>query len=118
LYYRESKDTKVETGIEKPKEYGWNTNGLTKPKMIYALIKAVEDGLIELNDKDLIQEAKSYTRDDLMDNEIDPRLSTRHFDLLTAACVAWQMKDSANYGKKFKDIMAKNEAEYIDNPFK
>ncbi len=76
-------------------EYGWNTNVLTKPKMLFAFAKAIEDGLIALNDKRLIQECKSYTRDDLMDREVDPRLTTRHFDLLIAACIAWQMKDYA-----------------------
>ena len=30
-----------------------------------------------------------------MDNENDPRLTTRHFDLLIAAAIAWQMKDHA-----------------------
>ena len=118
LYTRESKDTKIEVGVEKPKEYGWNTNALTKPKMIFAFIKAVEQGLIQLNDKDLIQEAKSYSRDDLMDGENDPRLTTRHFDLLIAACIAWQMKDSAGYGKMFREVMKQNEEDYIPSPFK
>jgi len=76
-------------------EYGWHTNGASKPKMFYALKKAVEDGLLELVDKDIIAEAKSYSRDDLMDLENDPRLTTRHFDLLVAAAIAWQMKDFA-----------------------
>lgn len=63
--------------------------------MLFALAKAVEDGLIELNDQDLINECRSYTRNDLIDNENDPRLTTRHFDLLVACCIAWQMKDHA-----------------------
>jgi len=28
-----------------------------------------------------------------MDSEVDPRLTTRHFDLLIACAIAWQMKD-------------------------
>jgi hypothetical protein len=28
-----------------------------------------------------------------MDREQDPRLTTRHFDLLIAAAICWQMKD-------------------------
>ncbi len=118
LYGKEPKDTKID-GAELPKEYGWNTNALTKPKMIYALVKAVEDKLIELNDKDLIQEAKSYTRDDLMDKEADPRLTTRHFDLLIAACICWQMKDHAKFNRKkeFKKIMEQNEKDYNPTPY-
>jgi hypothetical protein len=93
LYKRQAKDTKVNGAI--PTEYGWNTNALTKPKMLFALAKAVEDGLLELNDPDLVAECKSYTRNDLIDDEKDPRLTTRHFDLLIAAAIAWQMKDFA-----------------------
>ena len=74
-------------------EYGWNTNSVTKPKMLLALSKAIEDGLIELNDENLKNECMSYTRDDLMDNEVDPRLTTRHFDLLIACAIAFQLKD-------------------------
>lgn len=93
LYTTEGKATKVST--EKPRNYGWNTNQLTKPRMLLAFSKAVEDGLIELNDEGLINECKSYTRNDLIDNVPDPRLTTRHFDKLMAACIAWQMKDHA-----------------------
>lgn len=41
----------------------------------------------------------SYTRNDVIDNEPDPRLSTRHFDLLMATAIAWQMKDYAEVKK-------------------
>ena len=77
-------------------EYGWLTNGSTKPRMIFDLKRAVENGLLELSDPDIIDELKSYTRDDLMDSTIDPRLTTRHFDLLIACAIAWQMKDYAD----------------------
>lgn len=84
-------------------EYGWHTNAATKPKMMFALKKAVEDGLLELSDPGLIAEAKSYSRDDLMDKDVDPRLTTRHFDLLTAAAIAWQMKDYAEAAPLYEE---------------
>lgn len=93
LYKTHGKELKVGLGI--PTTYGWNTNALTKPKMMSSLRSAVDDGLIQLNNPDLIKEAKSYSRNDLMDNEPDPRLSTRHFDILTACAIAWQMRDKA-----------------------
>jgi hypothetical protein len=95
LHQTQGKETKIEGQEQKPKEYGWHTNGLTKSSMIFDFKKAVEDGLIELNDEKLIAETKSYTRNDLMDRDIDPRLTTRHFDIFTAACIAWQLKDFA-----------------------
>lgn len=85
-------------------EYGWNTNSLTKSQMMSDFRKAVNDGLIALNDEDLIKEAKAYTRNDLIDRQPDPRdviISTRHFDLLTAAAICWQMKDKAEKNQDY-----------------
>jgi hypothetical protein len=95
LYMTRPKPTKI--NYTPPMEYGWHTNAVTKPKMIFDFVKAVENGHIELNDFDLINECKSYTRDDLMDKEEDPRLNTRHFDLLMAAAICYQMKDHAKH---------------------
>ena len=78
-----------------PTEFGWDTNSVTKSKMLNDLSSAVSDGLIELNDEDLIREARVYSRNDLMDRDVDARLATRHFDLLVACCVAFQMKEFA-----------------------
>lgn len=85
----------IKIGYAPPSTYGWNTNSLTKSQMLSALREAVESGLLELNDQDLINELKGYTRNDLIDNPPDPRLTTRHFDLLTACAIAWQMKNHA-----------------------
>lgn len=99
LYYTEQKETRV--GLPpKIRTFGWNTNAMTKPKMLFEFKKAVEDGHLELSDPDLIAESRSYTRDDLMDRDEDPRLMTRHFDLLTAAAIAWQMRNFAEVKKE------------------
>lgn len=110
IYTTEGKATNVEGKLVKPKEYGWHTNSESKNRMMYALRKAVDDGILELTDEDLIKEAMSYARDDLMDSTgIDPRLTTRHFDLLTACAIAWQMRESASYGT----VQTKEEVERI-----
>lgn len=93
----------LKAGYKPALTYGWNTNSLTKPKMFADFKKAVVDGLIELNDIGLIREAKSYSRNDLIDREEDARLTTRHHDLLTAACIAWQMKDHADSKKPVQE---------------
>lgn len=99
LYKSIKKQTvKVLTATPNSYSWGWNTNSLTKSKMMADFRKACNDGLVSLNDKDLIQEAKSYTRNDLIDTQPDPRdvtNATRHWDILTSACIAWQMKDVA-----------------------
>ena len=94
IFFKEEKETRA--GLPpRVRYYGWHTNADTKPKALFALKKAVEDGHLELSDPDLIAELRSYTRDDLMDRDEDVRLTTRHFDLLMAAAIAYQMKDYA-----------------------
>lgn len=93
IHKTQRKEDKVDSG--RPTEYGWETNALTKPKMMFDLSKAVENGQLLLNDPDLIAEARSYTRNDLMDKEVDARLATRHYDLLISAAIAWQMRNFA-----------------------
>lgn len=107
---------KTTTGSQPTYNYGWNTNSLTKSKMYSALKAAVEDGLLALNDEDLIREAKSYTRNDLIDKEPDPRLVTRHFDLLTACAIAWQMKDHAEYKQEVEMPVSWTQQEESANP--
>jgi len=94
IYFTEEKETRA--GIPpRTRYYGWNTNGTTKPTILFELKKAVEDGHLELSDPDLIAELRSYTRDDLMDKDEDVRLTTRHFDLLMACAIAYQMRNWA-----------------------
>lgn len=99
IFFQEEKETRA--GFPgRTRYYGWHTNADTKPKMLFALKKAVEDGHLQLSDPDLKAELRSYTRDDLMDKDEDVRLTTRHFDLLMAAAIAYQMKDWAEISKE------------------
>lgn len=98
MYFQEMPATRVGT-LPATRTLGWNTNSSTKSTMIFDLKKAVEDGQLELSDKDLISELRSYTRDDLMDKDDDVRLTTRHFDLLIAASIAYMMRNWATVTK-------------------
>lgn len=96
LYTREGKRTSIL--MPEAKEYGWLTNAVTKLTMLAAFQHAIEHGHVELNDPELIEEAKAFSRNDLMDKPLDPRFITtltRHFDKLIAACICWQMRDRA-----------------------
>ena len=111
LFFTEVDETRV--GLSpRTRYYGWNTNSDTKNKMLYSLKKAVEDGHLELSDPDLIAELRSYTRDDLMDREDDVRLTTRHFDLLVAACIAYQMRNYAEVRRTPLVEIANYQTEY------
>lgn len=110
LFFTEVEETRA--GLPpKTRYYGWNTNSDTKPKMLFSLKKAVEDGHLELSDPALIDELRSYTRDDLMDKEDDVRLTTRHFDLLMAAAIAYQMRNYAEVAR-VDDEKQSNQGEY------
>lgn len=101
IHKTQKKDTRIERDDE-PTEYGWHTNAVTKPKMMFDLVKAVNNGLLVLNCPALIAEARGYTRNDLMDTDVDPRLTTRHFDLLIACAIAFQMKDFVNVAEQVR----------------
>ncbi len=87
------KDEKIKAPVND--EYGWDTNSATKPEMIFQLKRALEDGLLVAFDEDLLNEAKYYGQKDLMlANKLVDGM-TRHYDLLTACAIAWQMRSYA-----------------------
>jgi len=91
IYVTERKDSFVKENVAT--EYGWKTTSANKGNLITSLVVAINDGHLVIPDEDLVRELMSYTRNDMMDRSIDPRLTTRHFDLLIACAIAWQMKD-------------------------
>jgi len=104
---------------KRPSKYGWYTSTLSKPKMLNGLVLAIQDGLLVLNDKDLIKELKSYTRNDMMDREVDVRLTTRHFDMLIACAIAWQMREFATVAKgEEAESYLQAMADYANKPVK
>lgn len=71
-------------------KYGWETNAKTKNTMYFEFRRDYNDGLIKIYDIELLKEMKAYTNADLQEKTTG--LVTRHFDLLTAAVIGWQMK--------------------------
>jgi len=85
------------TEVKETMRVGWLTNGSTKPRMFYELKEAFEsevEPLIVL-DKSVIHEAIAYSKSDISLTEKEQQKMTRHFDLLTACAIAWQMRDVA-----------------------
>jgi hypothetical protein len=72
---------------------GWETNSKTKVTMYMEFRTAWKDGLIKIYDENVLKEMKAYSNDDLVENTTG--LATRHFDLLTAVVIAWQMNKYA-----------------------
>lgn len=89
-------------------KWGWETTGSSKRQMLYDFRTDYNDGKIRIHDKDLLKEMKAYSNDDLNDDTVG--LVTRHFDLLMAACIAWQMqkhsfKKEDNYDKVYEEYI-------------
>lgn len=94
--------------------YGWTTHGVSKSTMLDALRNAINDGLIRIYDKKLLEELKGYTRNDLIEKVNDPRDTTRHFDLVIALAIAWQMKDHARVKPKTEGKSIWNQSKEVN----
>lgn len=81
LIYRDDKD-----------KLGWQTNLVNKPKMFYDLSSAVNNELIDIPSQAIVSEMRRYDKEDLRIKTYDDEQS-EHYDLLTACCIAFQMKD-------------------------
>jgi hypothetical protein len=86
--------TKDKITNQEIKKLGWHTNSSTKPSAIYELKSAVEDGMLEIYDQDLLEEMSHYQIRDLKTSVKKPGM-TRHFDKLIACAIAWQLRDDA-----------------------
>lgn len=90
IYQRERKDRITNKMV---KEYGWKTTSLTKPDIISQLVTAVEDGELLILDKELLDEMMLLTKQ-FMRQEASTNM-TKHFDLVMAAAIAWEMRGHA-----------------------
>lgn len=90
-YPRLYEQKKYIQGQEMPSgKFGWETNGKTKNTMFFEFKRDYNDGLIKIYDIEFLKEMKAYTNADLQEKTTG--LITRHFDLLTAGVIAWQMR--------------------------
>jgi hypothetical protein len=91
-----------EIGETNPKagKPGWSTNSKTKPNMFFEFRRDYNDGLIKIYSEELLKEMKAYTNADLQDKAVS--VVTRHFDLLTSACIGWQMRNFAEVIEEYQ----------------
>lgn len=82
---------------------GWHSNGQTKPKMVYELVQAFEsdEACLKVLDRTILREAAKFRRSEVLYQAITATSLaklTRHFDLLMATAIAWQMRGHADEG--------------------
>lgn len=86
---------------------GWRTTRKSKPQMFFDFRKDYNDGLIKIYDINVLKEMRSYTTSDLSDTKVG--MVTRHFDLLMAVVIAYQMKKYAVFGYREDDVVEEDE---------
>ena len=87
---------------------GWLTTSATKPRVMYEMSEAVENDELKLVDEGILLEAKKFNKEDTLSVRTDEN-TTRHFDLLTAAAIAFQMRAYGTKGKADPEDVAKVE---------
>lgn len=81
---------------------GWETNRKTKTTMLMDFRRDFNNGLCKILDERILKEMKAFTNNDLVENVVG--LATKHFDLMMAAAIGWQMKDHAVGSNDVKDF--------------
>lgn len=99
--YQIRRDDKTRNNM--PHEYGWRTTGANKATMIFELKKGWEDGDLIIEDERILKEMMVYSAADLTNDDTSDQIAdtgiTRHFDLLMATALAWQMRMLAKIQK-------------------
>lgn len=78
---------------------GYLTTSATKPKYMYELGEAVENDELKVRDRGILIEAKRFNKEDALKTPSSDDETTRHFDLLIATGIAWQMRAFMQRGK-------------------
>ena len=89
------KDTKIKTH-----KLGWETNLVSKPRMMYEFQRAVYNDLVEIPSRPLLAEMRTYNLEDLQEVKRDDGTTT-HWDRLMSAAIGFQMKNQLRVEKTF-----------------
>lgn len=92
IYTQKSKDKVTEKDTKK---LGWLTTMASKPKMLYELSDAINEKQLKIHSKALLQEFRTYDKEDLSQVRFDSE-QTKHWDLLIAMAICWQMRTEAS----------------------
>jgi hypothetical protein len=79
-------------------KYGWRTTGASKPIMLYDLNEAINNEEIEVNDKTIITELRTYDRENISQIRFDEK-QTKHWDMVMALAIAYQLRTKIVRGK-------------------
>lgn len=89
VLYRDTDQTKIYQ--RESDRFGFRTTAASKPGLLLAFGQALKDFLIDVPSRAILKEARAYPRELVSATKVDPS-TTRHFDLLIAACLAWHAR--------------------------
>lgn len=94
------------------KKFGWQSNGASKPIIVFAGKKAIEDEVIILKDKSLKTDLRTYEKEDIARTNFDKN-ATNHWDLAIAFFICWHMRLNLDleYGK---ETLQNQDSDYED----
>ncbi len=101
--YRQVREDQL--GKKITNDLGWEATAGNVATIYYNFRSAYNDGLIEIFCPALLAEMRAFTKLDLDsaskrgEREFVSGVVTRHFDLLRAACIAWEMRHHALIGR-------------------
>lgn len=80
-------------------KFGWRATLVSKPKVVFDLVRATDEELVGVNSARIISEMRRVDREML--RSVQPKDEiTRHWDLLTAACIGFQLRNNPNLIKR------------------
>lgn len=71
---------------------GFDMNLATKPKIVYDMVTAIREKLVDIPSKELLVEMRSFDRQNVQSLKDDPE-ETAHHDLLMAAMIGFHLRD-------------------------
>lgn len=94
VYVAKTFDKLLNRETDKP---GWLTSTKTKPIILFNLKQAVEEFWVDIPDRAILKELRMYDNEDLRQVRFDDE-TTRHFDLVMALAIAYEMRNETGSG--------------------
>ena len=104
IYKRETKDTEQ---LKLSQKLGFRSTSGSKPNLMYNLNRAIEDDEIKITDQTIIDEAKSFNKEDARETNSDNQ--TNHHDLLMGTALAWEGRGQADFGQEDPEVIRERE---------
>lgn len=109
--------TQVRSGLleeQVTQKLGWLSTPSSKPRMMNELSVGLADDELKCHDNMILIEASKFNKEDALKvetvstaaNDSNAGVQTRHFDLLTSAAIAWQLRNYATKGMESGEQVA------------